>query len=135
MTKQGKYNLLGIIALPAAAVLAGAIATANGVWEAYGKTYAFLFGLNFVFMLVVALFSGLLLLWAAGDKSRWLAVVPTLLTAFVGAAWYLWSAVFPSAVAPGWQFIGVPQYLLNVAAVSLVVVLLLRLTGIVSKTA
>lgn len=135
MTKQGKYNLLGVILLPVAAVLAGAIATANGVWEAYGKTYGFLFGLNFVFMLVVALFSGLLLLWAAGDKSRWLAVAPTLLTAGVGAVWYIWSAIFPSAVAPGWQFIGVPQYLLTVAAVSLVVVLVMRLTGIVSKTA
>lgn len=135
MTKQGKYNLLGIIALPLAVVAAAAIATANGVWEAYSKTYAFLFGLNFAFMLLVGLISGLLLLWAGGDRSRWLAIAPTLLTAGCGALWYLWSAVFPSEVAPGWQFIGVPQYLLMVAAGSAVIVVLLRLTGIVGKTA
>lgn len=135
MTKQGKYNLLGIIVLPLAAVLAAAIATANGVWEAYAGTYGFLFGLNFAFMLVVGLLSGLLLLRAGGDRSRWLAIAPTVLTAAAGAVWYVWSAIFPAEVAPGWEFIGVPQYLLMIAVGSFVIAFLLRLTGIVKKTA
>ncbi len=135
MTKQGKYNLFGIIALPLAAVLAAAIATMNGVWEAYGKTYAFLFGLNFAFMLLVGLLSGLLLLWAGGDRSRWLAIAPTALTAGIGGVWYIWSALFPAEVAPGWEFIGVPQYLLMLAGATFALAFLLRLTGIVKKSA
>lgn len=141
MTKQGKYNLFGIILLPLAAVLAAAIATMNGVWEAYGKTYGFLFGINFAFILLVGILVGLPLLWIRGEQFRWLLISPTVIPAAVGSVWYLWSAVFPSAVAPGWQFIGVPQYLLPGLAVAViffliaVIVLLLRLTGIVKKTA
>jgi len=84
MTRQGKYNLLGIIMLPLTVVAAAAIATANGVWEAYGATYLFLFGLNLAIMLVAGLLSGLLLLWAGGERSRWFAVAPTILTALIG---------------------------------------------------
>lgn len=135
MTKQGKYNLLGIIALPLIVVVSAAIATANGVWEAYSDTYVWLFAMNLAFMLLVGLLSALLLLWAGGNRSRWLAVAPTLLTAVGGGIWYLWSAIFPAEVAPGWEFLGAPQYLLVVALGSAALVFLLRLTGIVPKTA
>jgi len=121
--------------LPLIVVAAAAIATANGVWEAYSDTYIWLFTANLVFMLVVGLLSGLLLLWAGGDRSRWLAVAPTLLTAVCGGIWYLWSAIFPADVAPGWEFLGAPQYLVVLALGAVVVVFLLRLTGIVAKTA
>ena len=135
MTRQGKYNLLGIILLPLAVILAAAISTMNGVWEAYGKTYVFLFGLNLAIMLVAGLLSGLLLLWAGGERSRWLAVAPTVLTALVGGIWYLFRAIFPAEIAPGSEYIGVPQYLATIAVGAAVIVFLLRLTGIVSKSA
>jgi hypothetical protein len=135
MTRQGKYNLLGILLLPVAAVAGAAIATLNGVWNAYSATYMFLFGLNFGFMVVIGLLSGLLLLWSGGERSRWLAVAPTLLTALYGAVWYLGRAVFPAAVAPGAEYIGALQYLLIFALGILFVVLVLRVTGIVQRTA
>jgi len=133
MTKQGKYNVLGIFLLPVAVVLAAAIAGANGVWQPYGSTYAFLFGMNFGFMLVFGLLSGLLLLWSAGDRARWLAVLPTLATAVFGAVWYLYRALVPAEVAPGAEYIGVLQYLPIVGLGTLFVVLLLRITGIVKR--
>ena len=37
MTTQGKLNLLGIVALPAAAVLGAMLAKMNGVFEAYSE--------------------------------------------------------------------------------------------------
>ena len=135
MTKQGKYNLLGIILMPLAAITAVGIATLNGVWNAYGATYIFVFSLNFGFMLFVGLLSGLLLLWSGGNKSRWLAITPTLITAIYGGAWYLWRAVFPAEVAPGSEYIGALQYLLIIGLGLAVLVFLLRLTGIVSRTA
>ncbi len=133
MTRQGKYNLLGIIMLPLTVVAAAAIATANGVWEAYGATYLFLFGLNLAIMLVAGLLSGLLLLWAGGERSRWFAVAPTILTALIGAVWYLFRAIFPAEIAPGSEYIGLPQHLATIAIGAAVIVFLLRLTGIVSK--
>lgn len=135
MTRQGKYNLLGIIMLPLAVVLAAAISTMNGVWEAYGKTYLFLFGLNLAIMLLAGLLSGLLLLWASGERSRWFAVAPTLLTAVIGGVWYLFRAFIPAAIAPGSEYIGVPQHLATIAIGAAVIVFLLRLTGIISKQA
>lgn len=135
MTKQGKFNLLGIFLLPFAACVGAAIATANGVWNAYGATYQFLFGLNFGFMLVVGLLSGLLLLWSKGDRSRWLAVAPTLLTAVYGALWYIGRGIVPAEVAPGAEYIGALQYLLIIALATVFVVLVLRVTGIVQRTA
>jgi hypothetical protein len=135
MTKQGKYNLLGIFVLPVAVVVAAAIASLNGVWNAYPATYGFLFGINFAVMLIFGLLSGLLLLWSGGDRSRWLAVMPTLLTAGFGAVWYLFRALVPAEVAAGAEYIGVLQYLPIVGFGAFVVVLLLRVTGIVTRTA
>ncbi|MEE4186184.1 MAG: hypothetical protein V2J12_10480 [Gammaproteobacteria bacterium] len=135
MTKQGKYNLLGIFLLPLAVVVAAAIASLNGVWNAYAATYGFLFGINLAVMLIFGLLSGLLLLWSGGDRSRWLAVMPTLLTAGFGAVWYLFRAVFPAEVAAGAEYIGALQYLPIVGLGAFIVVLLLRVTGIVKRTA
>jgi len=102
MTKQGKYNFLSLLALPAAAVLAAWIAKLNGVWDAYLQTYLFVFGLNLVaVMLIPVVLCGLLLLWSGGTVSRWLAVAPAVLTAAVGALWYLFRAIVPDPVAPG----------------------------------
>jgi hypothetical protein len=135
MTKQGKYNLLGICALPVTAVLAAYIATLNGVWNAYSDTYIFLFQLNFGLMLVVGLLSGLLLRWSGGERSRWLAVSPTLLTATYGGLWYLFRGLVPAKVAPGAEYIGALQYLLIIALAAAFIVLLLRVTGVVKRTA
>jgi len=135
MTTQGKWNLIGLFLLPLAAVVAAAIATANGVWNAYSDTYIFLFQLNFGIMLIAALLSWLLLRRAEGNMARWLAVLPTVGPAVYGALWYLGRAVFPAAVAPGAEYIGAAQYLAIAVLVLSVVVLLLRVTGIVSRTA
>ncbi len=135
MTKQGKYNILAILTLPVAAVVCAWIAKQNGVWEAYSDTYIWLFQMNLIFMLVVGLLTGLLLLWSGGEKSRWLAVAPALLTAGWGALWYLFRALFPAEVAAGSEYIGALQYLLVFALAAVFVVLLLRVTGIVSRTA
>lgn len=135
MTRQGKYNLLGIFLLPVAVVAAAGIAALNGVWKPYGSTYGFLFGMNLAVMLIFGLLSGLLLLWSSGDRSRWLAVLPTLLTAGFGAIWYLFRAVFPAEVAAGAEYIGVLQYLPIVGLGAFFIVLLLRVTGIVKRAA
>ena len=136
MTKQGKYNFLSLIGLPAAAVLGAWIAKLNGVWDAYLNTYLFVFGLNFVaVMLIPVILCGLLLLWSGGTVSRWLAVAPAILTAAIGGMWYLVRAVFPDPVAPGAEYIGAAQFLLPFALLLVFIVLVLRVFGIVSRTA
>ena len=133
MTTQGKLNLLAIILLPAAAVLGSAIATSNGVFRAYTDTYIFIFALNCVVTLPAALFSGLFLRKSLGNKSRWLAILPTLVPVAIGSFWYIWRGISPAPVAPGAEYIGAPQYLLVTLLVVTFIVLLLRVTGIVSR--
>ena len=133
MTTQGKLNLLAIILLPAAAVLGAAIATSNGVFRAYTDTYIFIFALNCVVTLPAALFSGLFLRKSLGNKSRWLAILPTLVPVAIGSFWYIWRGISPAPVAPGAEYIGAPQYLLVTLLVVTFIVLLLRVTGIVSR--
>jgi hypothetical protein len=135
MTTQGKWNLIGLFLLPVAVVIAAAIATANGVWNATSEVYIFLFQMNFGVMLLAAFFSWLLLRKAEGGRARWFAVLPTVGPAIYGAVWYLWRSVFPAAVAPGAEYIGAVQYLAIAILVLTVLVLLLRVTGIVSRTA
>lgn len=135
MTRQGKYNILGILVLPLSACLGGGLASLNGVWKPYADTFVFLFGLNFVFMLLVGFLSGLILLWSKGELSRWFAITPTWLTALYGAVWYIGRGIFPAPVAPGAEYIGALQYLLIAALVSVFIVLVLRVTGIVERTA
>lgn len=135
MTRQGTYNLLAIIGLPVAAVLAAWIGTQKGTWEAYFATYRWLFLMNLVFMVLFGLICALLLRWSGGEKSRWLAILPTVVTAGAGAGTYLWYALFPSPIAAGAEFLGTPQYLAVLALGLTVLVLLLRVTGVVKRAA
>ena len=90
MTKQGKINLLGLVFLPAAAVLGAALATMNGAFNAYGATYAFVFMMNCVITIPAVLLSGLFLRWSGGEKSRWIAIAPMLVPVAIGSVWYIW---------------------------------------------
>ncbi len=135
MTIQGKWNLIGLFLLPAAAALGVAIAGANGVWEPYSGTYIMVLAINFVVTIVAVIISWLLLRRAEGNVARWLAVLPTVGPAVYGAVWYLGRAIFPAKVAPGAEYIGAPQYLIIAVLAIAVLVLLLRITGIVSRTA
>ena len=135
MTTQGKLNLLGIVLLPAAAMAGAALATINGVFEAYGDTYIFLFILNCVITLPAALLSALFLRRSLGNTSRWIAILPTLVPVVIGSVWYLWRGIMPASVAPGAEYIGAPQYLLIAMLAVTFLVLILRVTGIVPRTA
>lgn len=135
MTKQARYNLLGVITLPVAAVIAAAIATANGVFNAYGATYVFLFALNCAVTIPAALISALLLRSSEGELARWVAILPTWVPVIYGSVWYIWRAVFPAKVAAGAEYIGALQYLLIALLLVTFVVVLLRLTRLVPRTA
>ena len=135
MTTQAKWVLIGLFLLPVAACLGVAIAAANGVWNPYGATYRSVFLFNIIVTGFGALFSWLLLRKAAGDIARWVAAAPTLVPAGVGTLWYLGRALFPAKVAPGAEYIGAPQYLILAVFGLTVLVLLLRLTGLVPRTA
>jgi len=134
MTKQGKWNLGGMLLLPVAAIAAAAIATLNGVWQAYSDTYIFVFFTNIAITLPAALFSLLFLRRSTGDKARLVAVMPTLLPAVVGAIWYLWYAFFPADVAAGAEYLAAPQYLILIMFATTFMVLLLRITGLAPRT-
>ena len=135
MTKQGIYNLLAILGLPVAAVLAAWIGTEKETWNAYFATYRWLFIVNLVFMLLFGLICGVMLRRSSTEKSRWVAIVPTLVTAGAGAGTYLWYAFVPPEVAAGAELLGAPQYLAVLGLGLIVFVLLLRVTGIVKRTA
>lgn len=135
MTTQGKLNLLGIVALPAAAVLGAMLAKMNGVFEAYSDTYVFVFVLNLVITLPAALLSWLFLRRSTGDTARWIAILPTLVPVVVGSVWYLWRGLVPATVAPGAEYVGAPQYLLVAFLIVTFLVLLVRVTGIFPRTA
>jgi hypothetical protein len=133
MTKQGKINLLGLVFLPAAAVLGAALATMNGAFNAYGATYAFVFIMNCVITIPAVLLSGLFLRWSGGEKSRWIAITPMLVPVAIGSVWYIWRGLVPATVAPGAEYIGAPQYLVVALLGVTFIVLLLRVTGMVSR--
>ena len=78
MTSQGKLNLAAMLLLPLAAILAAAIATANGVWNAYSATYITVGILNSVITVPAAFFSWMFLRRSTGDTARLIAVMPTL---------------------------------------------------------
>jgi hypothetical protein len=133
MTTQGKINLLGIVLLPAAAVLGAALATANGAFRAYSDTYVFVFLLNLVITLPAAGLSGLFLRRSYGNKSRWIASLPMLVPVAIGSVWYIARGISPAKVAPGAEYIGAPQYLMVALVAVAFVVLLIRVTGLVSR--
>lgn len=135
MTTQGKVNFLGIFMLPLAAIVGAALAAANGVFEPYRATYVFLFALNLVITVPAALFSAVLLRRSSGNTARWLAILPTLVPVVIGSVWYLSRGLVPASVAPGAEYIGAPQYLLIAVLVVFFFVLVLRVTGLVPRTA
>jgi len=133
MTKHGTLNFLGMLLLPVTVTVAAAIATANGVWNAYSDTYIFLFALNCVVTVPAAFFSWLLLRRSTGDRARLIAISPTLVPATYGAVWYLWRAISPAEVAPGAEYIGAVQYLMIGMIAMLFIVLLGRVTGLLPR--
>ncbi len=135
MTRQARYNILGIFLLPVAAVVCAWIAKQNGVWQAYSDTYIWLFQMNLIVMVIAGILTGPLL-WRSGTElARWIAITPTWVTAGIGSLWYLWRALFPAEIAAGAEYIGVLQYAAVILLAAVFVVLLLRVTRIVPRTA
>jgi hypothetical protein len=133
MSKHGRLYILGMLLLPVAVVVAAAIATANGVWNAYSDTYIFLFALNSVVTVPAAIFSGIFLRRSTGNSARWVAILPTIIPSVYGSVWYLWRAVFPAKVAPGAEYIGAVQYLMIGMIVMIFLVLAARISGLVPR--
>jgi hypothetical protein len=115
MSGYGKINLLGMLAMPAVATLAGVVMFGPRV-----DTMVSIFGLNIVPMLIGGLISALLLRGAskAGGAGRAIALWPTLVPAGIGIVWYLWDALIPAELDPGRVYIAGPQYLLAIACVT-----------------
>jgi hypothetical protein len=134
MTKQGKLNLLAMLLLPVGAIIGARLATATGVWLAYGDTYVAIFALNCVISVPAALISGLFLRRSLGERARWIAILPTVLPAVYGAVWYLFRGIFPAEVAAGAEYLAAPQYLLIAMLAITFLVLLVRVTRLAPRT-
>lgn len=115
MTSYGKLNLLAMISMPALATLAAAITPALA--EPYAATFVTIFVINLVVMLVGGLGTALLLRGARrrGASPSPVTLLPSLVPAVVGSAWYLFRGVMPEAEAPGREILAGPQYLLMAA--------------------
>lgn len=133
MTKHGTLNFSAMLLLPVAAVLAGYIATLNGVWNAYSATYVAVFATTIAVTLPAAFFSWLFLRRSTGETARLIAIMPTVFPAVLGAVWYLWYAFFPADIAAGAEYLGFPQYLLLIMLGTTFLVLLLRLLRIAPR--
>jgi len=108
LSGYGKLNLISILLLPGAAVLAALI-----VFGARSDTLLAVAAINAVPALLGGLISALLLRRAnRAGAGQFIALWPSLLPAAVGAVWYLWRAVLPEELAPGREFLAVPQYML-----------------------
>ncbi len=133
MTSYGRLNLIGMLLLPLAAVLAALI-----VFGTRTDTLVAVFAMNLIPMLIGGLVSGLLLRAArkAGGTGRSIALWPTLIPAALGSVWYLWRAVLPAEVAPGAEYIAGPQYLLlGVVALSVIAWIGCRIARAAQRTA
>jgi hypothetical protein len=133
MTKHGILNFAGMLLLPSAAILAAAIATVNGVWNAYTDTYIYVFILNSAVTVPAAIFSGLFLRRSIGNGPRWFAILPVIGPAVYGSVWYLYRSFVPSVIAPGVEYLAAPQYLMIGMVATTFIVLLLRVTGIAPR--
>ena len=133
MTKHGTLNLAAMFLLPVAAVIAGFIATLNGVWNAYSATYIAVFSTTIAVTLPAAFFSWLFLRRSTGETARLIAIMPCLFPAVLGSVWYLWYALFPAEIAAGAEYLGFPQYLLLIMLGTTFLVLLLRLLRIAPR--
>lgn len=121
MTAYGRLNLLGMVGMPVAAVIAAALTRA--LEDPYLATFVSIFLMNLVPMAIGGLVTGLLLRGArkAGGVGAAIALAPSLGTAVVGSVWYLWRAFLPDPVAPGVEYIAAPQTLLLLVIVLSVV--------------
>ena len=135
MTIQGKLNLLAMFLLPVGACVGAWFATQSGVWLAYGDTYIRILQFNAIISVPAALICAILIKRSTGDRARWLALLPSLGIAVWGASWYIFRGLFPAEVAAGAEYIGAPQYLMVGMLGALLLVLLLRVTGLVPRTA
>ncbi len=129
MSTYGKYNLLGMLALPVIAALGSVAAFGSRL-----DTQLFVFGTHIVPMLIGGLFSALLLRSAAkaGGRGTLLALSPTLVPAAAMVAWYAVTGLTSSG-DPGREYFAGPFYLLGgvflVGIAALVGSLLTRRTG------
>ncbi|MDP6437734.1 MAG: hypothetical protein QF790_10605 [Gammaproteobacteria bacterium] len=135
MSKQGTLNFIGMLLLPLGAMVGARLATSSGVWQAYGDTYIMLAVINSVITVPAAIISGFLLRRSTGILARWIAITPCIVPSVYGTVWYIWRGLFPAEVAAGAEYIGAPQYLLIGMLVITLFVLLLRVTGLVPRSA
>jgi hypothetical protein len=133
MTKHGTLNIGAMVMLPAAAALAAAIATANGVWQAYMATYVTVIILNSIITVPAAFLSWLFLRRSTGETARLIAIMPTLVPSLWGSIWYIWYAFFPAEVAAGAEYLGAPQYLFVAMLATTFLVLLARITRLAPR--
>jgi hypothetical protein len=115
MTSYGRINLISMIAMPVLAMVAAAITPALD--RPYLATFVTVFVINLIVMLIGGLGTALMIRGARrrGVPASPVVLLPSLVPAIVGSAWYLFRAIEPEAVAPGAEFLAVPQYLLPVA--------------------
>lgn len=115
MSGYGKINIIGMLAMPAVATLAGVV-----MFGPRMDTMVSIFGMNLIPMLVGGLISALLLRGATkvGGAGRTIALWPTLVPAGIGIVWYLWDALIPAELDPGRVYIAGPQYLLAIACLT-----------------
>lgn len=107
MTRYGRINLLGMLALPVFAALCSLV-----VFGLLPATQAFVLGTNAVPMLIGGAVSGLLLRAAnRSGRNHNIALWPTLVPAGAGILWYLYGAVALDADG-GREFFAGPFYVL-----------------------
>jgi hypothetical protein len=110
MTRYGKLNLAAMLLLPVAATLAALI-----VFGPLTDTLVTVFGINLIPMLIGGLVAGLLIRSAnrkAGGRGAAIGLWPSAVPAVAGSVGYLWYAIRPAEVAPGFEYVALPQYLL-----------------------
>jgi hypothetical protein len=119
MSRHGKWNLLGIVILPAIAVIGALI-----VFGSRFDTLLFVLGTNALPMLIGGLISALLLRLVSGAESRvrFMAIWPTLLPAAFGIYWYVAGLAMAGPDA-GREYFAGPFYLVFAVVLSAVVAL------------
>ena len=110
MTRYGKLNLLAM-ALPAAGAAIGSLAG----FGADLRPLLTVIGLNLIPMVIAGPIAGLMIRSSNrkhGGRGAAVAVWPTLIPGAVTALWYVYLAIRPDPVAPGFETLAGPQYLL-----------------------
>ena len=117
---------MGMLLMPVFAVICSVI-----VLGGRADTQIFVFGTNFIPMLVGGLFSGLLIRAAnkSGSKKYRIALSPSLIPAAFGILWYLMGLLNLGAGDSGREFFAGPFYLLGGAiVVSILAIIVYLLT-------